>query len=58
MQEMTIVLATIARHFRLEVLPGHAIQPVHRVTMRPEGGMMMTLHRRRTSRDGLPVAAE
>ena len=46
MQEMTITLATIARHFRLDLAPGHKVEPVHRVTLRPEGGMKMILRRR------------
>jgi cytochrome P450 len=47
MQQMTITLATIARSFRLDLVPGHRILPVHRVTLRPEGGMMMSVSRRR-----------
>jgi cytochrome P450 len=47
MQQMTITLATIARWFRLDLVPGHDVLPVHRITLRPEGGMIMTLKRRR-----------
>ena len=46
MQQMTVTLATIARHFRLDLLPTHRVVPVHRVTLRPEGGMIMTIRRR------------
>ncbi|MEQ1651490.1 MAG: cytochrome P450 [Hyphomicrobium sp.] len=57
MQEMIIMLATIARSFRLDVLPGHKVEPVHRITLRSEGGMPMTLrHRRAPSSDGASVA--
>jgi cytochrome P450 len=47
MQQMTITLATITRSFRLDLAPGHRVLPVHRVTLRPEGGMRMKLSRRR-----------
>lgn len=47
MQQMTITLATIARSFRLDLAPNHRVLPVHRVTLRPEGGMLMTVRRRR-----------
>jgi cytochrome P450 len=43
MQEATLVLATIARHFNFAVAPGHAVWPMHSVTLRPEGGMPMTV---------------
>lgn len=48
MQQLTIMLATIARWFRLDLKPGHRVLPVHRVTLRPEGGMPMTLTHRQT----------
>lgn len=41
MQEAAIVLATLVRHCRLELLPGHAIWPVQRVSLRPRGGLPM-----------------
>lgn len=47
MQQMTITLATIIRSFRLDLHPSHKVLPVHRVTLRPEGGMKMILKRRR-----------
>jgi cytochrome P450 len=46
MQELIIVLATIVRTFRLDVAPGHKVWPLHRVTLRPQGGLPMILHRR------------
>lgn len=46
MQQMTVTLATIARHFRLDLVPSHRVMPVHRVTLRPERGMIMTIKRR------------
>jgi cytochrome P450 len=46
MQQMIVTLATIARHFRLDLAPSHRVVPVHRVTLRPEGGMIMTIRSR------------
>lgn len=47
MQQMIITVATIARRFRLDLMPGHSVVPVHRVTLRPEHGMKMSIMRRR-----------
>ncbi|MBN9290075.1 MAG: cytochrome P450 [Hyphomicrobium denitrificans] len=47
MQQMIITIATLARHYRLDLVPGHAVLPVHRVTLRPEHGMKMSIMRRR-----------
>jgi len=46
LQEAMILLAAITRGFRLELEPGHQVRPVQRVTLRPEGGLPMRLHRR------------
>jgi cytochrome P450 len=46
MQQMLTLMAAIVRHFRLELVATHRVHPVHRVTLRPRGGMLMTLHRR------------
>lgn len=47
MQQMTATIATIVRSFRLNLAIGHKVMPVHRVTLRPEGGLKMRLTRRR-----------
>jgi len=47
LQEAIILLASITRHFRLDMTPGYAVRPVQRVTLRPEGGLPMILRRRR-----------
>jgi cytochrome P450 len=39
MQEATIVLAHVVRAARWDVVEGHDIRPVHRITLRPEGGL-------------------
>lgn len=46
LQEATLVLATIVRHFELELAPGHVVWPLLRVTLRPAGGLPMKLTRR------------
>jgi len=42
-QEAVIVLATIVRAVRLDLEPGHVVRPVHRITLRPQGGLPMRL---------------
>lgn len=44
--EGVLVLATIARHWRFTLKPGHKIGLNPNVTLRPLGGMPMTAHRR------------
>ncbi|HMK73107.1 MAG TPA: cytochrome P450, partial [Myxococcaceae bacterium] len=44
--EGILVLATIARRFRLRLVPGHRVEPEPFVTLRPKYGMTMRLHRR------------
>ena len=46
MQEAMVVLAAIARRYRLELEPGHEVRPLARITLRPEGGLKMRLCRR------------
>ncbi len=43
LQEATLALARIIRDCRLELAPGHAVWPMHRVTLRPRGGLPMVL---------------
>ncbi len=45
-QEASIVVATIMRHFTLEMAPGHTAWPVLKVTLRPKGGLPMMVRRR------------
>ena len=37
LQEAVIVLATIVRGVRLDLVEGHEVVPVHRITLRPQG---------------------
>ena len=46
LQQMIIVLASILRKFKLSLAPGHQVRPVQHVTLHPQGGMPMILHRR------------
>ena len=46
LQEATIVVASVTRNFELRVPPGHAVWPVHRVTLRPQGGLPMAVRSR------------
>jgi cytochrome P450 len=44
--EAIICLATIGQVFSLRLKAGHQVNPVARLTLRPEGGLPMTLRRR------------
>jgi cytochrome P450 len=46
MQEAVIVLATLLREVELDLLPGYEVKPQQRVTLRPKGGLPMTLRLR------------
>jgi cytochrome P450 len=52
LQEATVVLATIVRYFDLALMPGHAVWPVQKVTLRPDGGMPMIVTRRNCAAGG------
>lgn len=41
LQEATIVLATIMKHFNMQLVPGHRVWPILRVTLKPAGGLPM-----------------
>jgi cytochrome P450 len=44
MQEAPLILATVAQHYRLDLVPGHPVEMEPLITLRPRGGMLMTLH--------------
>ena len=46
LQEATLVVATVMKHFRLQPVPGRRVWPVLRVTLRPDGGLPMVVRRR------------
>ena len=46
MMETQLVLATIAQRYRLRMVPGHQVEPQALLTLRPRGGLPMTLYER------------
>ena len=50
LQEATVVVASIARNFEFHLPPGHTVWPVHRVTLRPQGGLPMLVKSRARTR--------
>ncbi|MBA3945874.1 MAG: cytochrome P450 [Herpetosiphonaceae bacterium] len=44
--ELITVLATIAQHWRMRVVPGHVVEPQPRLTLRPRNGVMMKFEER------------
>lgn len=51
-QEATLILATLAREFRFEPVPGHVPQPVGRLTIRAENGIRLRVFQRRDGEGG------
>jgi cytochrome P450 len=49
MQEAVLILASIMRRFALLPVPGHTVEPVQRITLRPRGGMPLILTARARS---------
>ena len=43
----TLVLASIAQFWRMKLVPGHRVELLPLINLRPKYGMMMTLHRRK-----------
>ena len=46
LMEAQLVLATIMQHYRLDLVPGHPVEPQALVALRPRHGLPMTLHAR------------
>ena len=46
MTQMLIVVALLARRFRLRLAPGRAVRPVGRISLHPEGGLYVILEPR------------
>jgi cytochrome P450 len=47
MLEGQLLLATIAQKYTLHLVPGHPVEPEPLITLRPRGGMPMTIHARK-----------
>ena len=45
MMEGQLVLATIARRWRIDLVPGHRVEPEPLITLRPKHGVRATVHR-------------
>ncbi|HEX4963099.1 MAG TPA: cytochrome P450 [Thermoanaerobaculia bacterium] len=43
LMEIPLILATVARRYRLRALPGHPVVPVRAITLEPRAGLRMTL---------------
>jgi hypothetical protein len=54
--EAILCLATLAQKFELRLKPGHVVNPVCRLTLRPEGGMPMTILTRSQSASAVAPA--
>lgn len=46
MTEAVLILVTLARHFRLRLVPGCRVEPVGLITLRPREGLRMRVERR------------
>ena len=54
MLEATLLLAMIERRFHLELVPGHPVEPLPSVTLRPKHGIRVIVHRRSKTLGGHP----
>lgn len=43
LMEAQLILATVAQHYRLQLVPGHLVEPRALVTLRPRDGLAMTV---------------
>jgi cytochrome P450 len=46
LMEATLVLATIAQHFRFELAPNHVVEPLASITLRPKTGIRVRMQAR------------
>jgi cytochrome P450 len=56
--EATLILATIARKFRLRLVANHPVVPLASITLRPRNGVRVTLESRRGNEAKKFFAAE
>ena len=47
--EAQVVVATIAQRYQVRLAPGQIVEPIGLITLRPKGGMKVTLEPRRTA---------
>jgi cytochrome P450 len=51
LQEATLMLAMIAKHFSFQLKPGHVVWPILQVTLRPTNGLPMIIRKKPLSGD-------
>jgi cytochrome P450 len=49
MIEATLLLAMVQKQFHLELVPGHPVEPLPSITLRPKHGIRVSVHRRESS---------
>jgi cytochrome P450 len=42
--EAQLVIADVVQRYRLQLVPGHVVEPEPMITLRPRNGILMTLH--------------
>jgi len=57
LMEATLVLATVAQHFRLKMMPDQEVLPLASITLRPKNGIAMRLKSRRRAKSDLNISA-
>jgi cytochrome P450 len=57
LQEATLVLAAIAKHFTFQLKPEHVVWPVLQVTLRPANGLLMIVGKRSLNGSGYQETA-
>jgi cytochrome P450 len=57
LMEATLVIATVAQHFQLRMMPDQEIVPLASITLRPKNGVAMRLESRRGAKSDLNIPA-
>jgi cytochrome P450 len=55
LMEATLVLATVAQHFRLRMMPNQEVVPLASITLRPKDGVAVRLESRRGAKSDLNI---
>jgi cytochrome P450 len=55
LMEATLVLATVAQHFRLRMMSDQEVVPLASITLRPKNGVAMRLESRRAAKSDLSI---
>lgn len=50
--EMQLIIAMVAQIYRLRLVPGHPVEPQPTITLRPRGGILVTLHKHCPEQNG------